>query len=224
MELLGVRVELPTNAPIVLLRETVGDHRVLPIYIGNNEVVGPFGPETSLTRRDLSLSVIRASIFLKSTRLGQLFDESFRRIAKKDRPQEWRGMRMFLEHEIPADAPAMAHVYESFRANLRDIIHTARDSGAQVLVSTVGVNLRHCAPFGSLHRSDLAPADREAWEAKVRDGAALEAKGHKVAGSVSKKTDFVVAGEDAGSKLDKARSLGVQIMDEKQLLHFLKSS
>jgi uncharacterized protein len=37
MELLGVRVELPANAPIVLLREATGDHRVLPIYIGQNE-------------------------------------------------------------------------------------------------------------------------------------------------------------------------------------------
>ena len=37
MELLGVRVELPANAPIVLLREATGEHRVLPIYIGQNE-------------------------------------------------------------------------------------------------------------------------------------------------------------------------------------------
>jgi bifunctional DNase/RNase len=37
MELLGVHVELPANAPIVLLREATGDHRVLPIYIGTNE-------------------------------------------------------------------------------------------------------------------------------------------------------------------------------------------
>ena len=37
MELLGVRVELPANAPIVLLRESSGDHRVLPIYIGTAE-------------------------------------------------------------------------------------------------------------------------------------------------------------------------------------------
>jgi DNA ligase (NAD+) len=52
--------------------------------------------------------------------------------------------------------------------------------------------------------------------------AAVEAKGHKVAGSVSKKTDYVVAGEDAGSKLDKARALGIRIVEEKEFMQMLK--
>ena len=47
--------------------------------------------------------------------------------------------------------------------------------------------------------------------------ALLEAQGAKVAGSVSKKTSYVVAGEEAGSKLDKARELGVPVIDEAQM-------
>ncbi|WP_099206745.1 NAD-dependent DNA ligase LigA [Xanthomonas citri] len=59
--------------------------------------------------------------------------------------------------------------------------------------------------------------------ALTRDAAKqrLEALGAKVAGSVSKKTAFLVAGEEAGSKLDKAQSLGVEIWDEARLLVFL---
>jgi DNA ligase (NAD+) len=51
----------------------------------------------------------------------------------------------------------------------------------------------------------------------------LEAAGAKVAGSVSKKTDYVVAGEEAGSKLDKARELGVAVIDEAGMLVLLQS-
>ncbi len=50
----------------------------------------------------------------------------------------------------------------------------------------------------------------------------LEKAGAKVAGSVSKKTDFVVAGSDAGSKLTKAEELGVPIIDEAAMLDLLK--
>jgi len=53
-------------------------------------------------------------------------------------------------------------------------------------------------------------------------GAALEAQGAKVAGSVSKKTSFVVVGENAGSKLDKADSLGVPTLDEQAFTTLLE--
>ena len=52
----------------------------------------------------------------------------------------------------------------------------------------------------------------------------LEAAGAKVAGSVSKKTDYVVAGAEAGSKLTKALELGVKVIDENQLMELLNGS
>ena len=60
---------------------------------------------------------------------------------------------------------------------------------------------------------------------KREDAAAkIEAAGGKVTGSVSKKTDFVIAGVEAGSKLDKAGKLGVKILDEAGLLKLLSSA
>jgi DNA ligase (NAD+) len=61
----------------------------------------------------------------------------------------------------------------------------------------------------------LPNLSREEAKAKV------EAAGGKVSGSVSKKTSYVVAGEEAGSKLDKAKELGVKVIDEAELVEML---
>ena len=52
----------------------------------------------------------------------------------------------------------------------------------------------------------------------------IESAGGRVSGSISKKTDYLVAGEEAGSKLDKATSLGVKVLDEPALLLLLDAS
>jgi DNA ligase (NAD+) len=52
----------------------------------------------------------------------------------------------------------------------------------------------------------------------------IEERGGRVTGSVSKKTDFVVAGADAGSKLDRAQELGIKVMDETQFKELLTGS
>jgi DNA ligase (NAD+) len=62
-------------------------------------------------------------------------------------------------------------------------------------------------------------ADLTREEAKAR----IEAAGGRVSGSVSKKTSYVVAGEEAGSKLDKARELQVPVIEQAQLLELLLS-
>jgi bifunctional DNase/RNase len=60
MELVGVRVELPTNTPIVLLRETEGDRRVLPIFIGSPEATAiAFALEQVETPRPMTHDLIK---------------------------------------------------------------------------------------------------------------------------------------------------------------------
>jgi len=138
------------------------------IYSGNNEVVGPYGPGTALTSSGMSLPVIRSSIFLHSTRIGQLLTK----VGTQKR--EWGGMEMFLDKQVPARSPLMQHVYENFESNLRDTIAIARSSGARVIVATVATNLKDCAPFASMHRADLSQDALRSWSALVQQGSELE--------------------------------------------------
>lgn len=83
MELLGVRLELPANAPVVLLRENGGDRRVLPIYIGAEEAkaialalegVQPPRPMTHDLMRDL---VVELGAVVRRVTVTELRDSTF---------------------------------------------------------------------------------------------------------------------------------------------------
>ncbi|HEY1470715.1 MAG TPA: tetratricopeptide repeat protein [Candidatus Acidoferrum sp.] len=138
------------------------------IYAGNNEVVGPYGPGTALTGSSLSLPAIRTSIFVRSTRIGQL-------LTKINHPRsDWKGMEMFLDKQVRADSPALQRTYANFASNLRDIVNAARSSGACVLLSTVATNFRDCPPFASLHREGVTVKALREWSSLVQQGAVLE--------------------------------------------------
>ena len=141
---------------------------VFVIYSGNNEVVGPYGPGTVLTTSGMSLPVVRSSIFLRSTRIGQLLTKV------GTQKSEWRGMEMFLDKQVPASSPLMQQAYENYEANLRDTVAAARRSGARVFVSTVATNLKDCGPFASMHRENLRADELHAWQALVEQGGDLE--------------------------------------------------
>jgi tetratricopeptide (TPR) repeat protein len=155
--------------------EQAGDAWV--IYLGNNEVVGPFGSGTVFGAQTPPLPVIRATVALKATRTGQLMDDLLQRTSRRAGPREWDGMEMFLQQQIRQTDLRMARVYGHFRQNLADIVAFGVGSGAKVVLSTVGSNVRDCAPLASLHREDL-PADKvAAWEAAYQAGVALEQDG-----------------------------------------------
>ena len=155
-----------------------GDFAV--ILMGNNEVVGPYGPGTFNQNFLSSLTAIRTLQSLKRTRLWQWLDSTFQEVQATDAKAdlEWQGMQMFVENGVAESDPRMHDVYEHFDANLRDIVDVLSDKGMHVILSTVPVNLRHSAPFLSIESASLAVEQRE-QVSELRERAAAQSRNQK---------------------------------------------
>lgn len=149
---------------------------VAVILMGNNEVVGPYGPGTFNQNFLSSLSAIRALQALKRTRLWQLLNSALSEVQSSDAKAdlEWQGMQMFVDNGVAEGDPRMSAVYDHFEGNLRDIVDTLDAKGMHVVLSTVPVNLRQSAPFLSVSRDDISAGDETKLMA-LRERAELQA-------------------------------------------------
>ncbi len=148
------------------------------VYMGNNEVVGPFGVGTVFGRFSPSLRLIRANIALSGSRIGQLVHALAAGLrGNGDDSVHWKGLEFFLDRRIAADDPNLTDMYAHFRQNLSDVCRTANEHGAEVLLCTVAVNLRDAPPFASRHGPPLTDRQREQWEQHYDTGVALESSG-----------------------------------------------
>ncbi len=180
----GVRFEVINTAITAINSHVVrviaedladADGDLFVLYLGNNEVVGPYGPGSAFASASRSLALTRASIFLRRTRLGQLVDRSAANLGGAAGPEEWRGMEFFLDRRIRRNDPRLSTVYTHFRSNLESIVEAA--SGVPVLLSTVGTNRTHSAPFASEHRGDLSEVELQAWSEAYERGVKAETAG-----------------------------------------------
>ena len=172
-------VAINSNVILPIARDcTAARADIWVVYMGNNEVVGPFGAGTVFGQQAPPLSLIRATLALKTTRTGQLIDALRSQIQKPPMDKsEWGGMEMFLHQQVRADDPRMSAVYDHFSRNLSDIIRAGRHGGAGIVVSTVAVNLKDAAPFGSEHRRGLSEADKSKWDVLYQKGVAAQSAG-----------------------------------------------
>ena len=148
------------------------------VYMGNNEIIGPFGSVSVFGARAPALALVRAGLWLKATRLGQLLDAALDSALRGNRPlPQWNGMAMMADLKIRHDAPASQRVYRHFERNLADLLEAGVRAGAPVLLCTVATNLKDCAPFASLHRPGLSAAEQARWQAACDAGVAWQEQG-----------------------------------------------
>jgi tetratricopeptide (TPR) repeat protein len=222
-EVINTGITAINSHVIVPIAEDLAKHEpdLFIVYAGNNEVVGPFGPGTVFTSSAMSRPMIRASIFARTTRLGQLIDSALR--PKQTQRQEWRGMEMFLSRQIRGDSPAMERVYGNFADNLRDIVRVGQQAGARVLLSTVATNLRDCGPFGSLHRDGMTAEQLQSWSDIISQGTVAEIAGDYARAAQRYKAALDVDSQYAETEFRLARALWMSGDLTPARQHFIKA-
>ena len=147
------------------------------VYMGNNEYDGPFGPawhKDSFLATRVYQPLLRLSRKCRVLRLAK----SLRRKAGWD-PWENVDGAAYFNTLLPVcqSSLARASMYRRFERYLEDICASARQADAQVLLSSVGTNLRDWPPFVSRHGPGISREAVNRWDALYREGYDLEKTG-----------------------------------------------
>lgn len=192
-----------------------GNQQVIDDLLQREVKIGDAHPPTPKLREGLNLATLLVDMEIpkvtriRADQLATAFGDAHKLL---DAPEH-----AYITAGLPADSAQALASWLSVDENARLLIRVG-EALAQLDALTPAASATASGPLDgqtAVLTGTLTALTRD--EAKAR----LEALGAKVAGSVSKKTAFVVAGEAAGSKLDKAQELGVEVWDEARLLAFL---
>ena len=177
---------------VCLAMTAINSHAILPmarecarrdgdlwiVYMGNNEMVGPLGAGDQAGSRTPGTGLIRTELAIKTTRIGQLLDGLRQRWGNSSSsPATWGGLNMFDQHQLRPEDANRRRVYANFRENLADMVRAGQAAGVPIILSTVGSNLKDCAPFASLHATNLSETQKAQWEGAYQRGLAFESAG-----------------------------------------------
>jgi tetratricopeptide (TPR) repeat protein len=188
--LLRERYPSTTFEVICVAVTAINSHAILPIarecarhdgdvwlvYMGNNEMVGPFGASSVFGPKAPARWLVRVSLGLRATRLGQAMTELGRAWVPGGR-RSWGGMEMFEDQQVGPDDPVRGIVHDHFRSNLEAIVNIGLESGVGIVLSTVASNLKDCAPFASAHGAQVIGRLEEDWRTNYRAGEERQVEG-----------------------------------------------
>ena len=194
-----------------------GNQQAIDDLLARGVVIGDTHPPSGKLRAGLELATVLVDLEIpKVTRVrAEQLASAFPSVqALLDAP-----VHNFVTAGLPSDAANAFATWleDETNAQLLSRCGAALDELRAITPADVAVSA------GPLEGKTVVLTGSLASMSRDEAGEKLEALGAKVAGSVSKKTHLVVAGEAAGSKLAKAQELGIEIWDEAQLLAFLEN-
>lgn len=146
---------------------------VVVLYIGNNEIIGPYGPTQVFQHSYPSVVWVRLDRWVRrhSYVVRWLNQTVWSRHASA-----WQGLDHFRGRPLAAGDARLRQVRENFRRNVRWMLRQARARGIPVYVAATAVNLDDWPPLYSVRPAGLTPEQRAAWEAQVAQARAAMAE------------------------------------------------
>jgi tetratricopeptide (TPR) repeat protein len=146
---------------------------IVVVYMGNNEVVGPFGPGTVFTKEMPNITVLKLGLAFKQFRIGQFVDHVVRSAVGSRENESWSGVAMFKDKHVHPHDPRLTQVYQHFQSQLESLVEVGAKAGVPVFVSNIATNLKDSAPFASVLPETLSGEQKEVWRKAVNDGLKL---------------------------------------------------
>ena len=167
-----------SHALLPMAREcTALDGDLWLIYMGNNEMIGPFGAATVFGAQAPPGWLICVRLKLGQLRVMQALSALSDRWRGAGDARTWEGMKLFVEHRLAPDDPARETVYRNFRANLEAMLRAGESAGVPIVLSTVAVNLKHFPPLASLPRAAAGTNLPPSFAAAMAQGDAARGAG-----------------------------------------------
>lgn len=144
------------------------DFDIFVVYMGNNEVVGPYGPDTVFRGSDIGGWFARLHVWWTRSRLASAIS-AWQSSSSPGKP--WDGMVMFTGNRLAANDPRTEVVHRNYEKNVDRLVTMARGNGIETILCTVAVNLSDCPPIYSTHGRALDDEEAAAWQASFDKGA-----------------------------------------------------
>lgn len=147
------------------------------IYMGNNEVLGPYGATPTFGASAPTIAAVRSASFLSRYRIGQFVGELARKLRGRQFASSTQLIELLLSRPVPMDDPVLERIYAHFESNLRAIVRTGIKARSRVFLNTVVSNLKDCGPFIEGDPAPLTPEQRTKWERAFNEGVGLLGSG-----------------------------------------------
>ncbi|MCX8109159.1 MAG: tetratricopeptide repeat protein, partial [Verrucomicrobiae bacterium] len=147
------------------------------IYMGNNEVLGPYGATTAFGSSAPPLLAVRLVSALTRVRFGQCLCEFARQLRGRRGSGSLEMAEMLLSRPVKQNDQVLERIYWNFHQNLRSIVEMGIRARARIVINTLVSNLKDCAPFMEGDSPIAVGEEKERWQREFLDGVRLLERG-----------------------------------------------